>query len=92
MDGYEVARQIRQIPELAKTLLVAFSGFGQPFDIRRCREAVIDFRFVKPVDLKIIKSVFTSWGQSRKANVDRGCEQVSDGAPTEVVPGNVGRD
>jgi two-component system CheB/CheR fusion protein len=57
IDGYEVARQLRRMPELTRTLLVAITGYGQPADIQRCREAGIDLHFLKPVDPEIIKKV-----------------------------------
>src|SRR5262245_45802217 len=34
MDGYEVARQLRALPGLETTLLVAMTGFGQPNDVQ----------------------------------------------------------
>jgi CheY-like chemotaxis protein len=60
VDGYEVARQIRRMPELARTRLVAVTGYGREEDIRRCQEAGIDVHFLKPVDAEEIKKVLTS--------------------------------
>ena len=50
IDGYEVARRIRQSPLLGETLLVAVSGYGQAEDRRRSTEAGFDFHLIKPVD------------------------------------------
>jgi PAS domain S-box-containing protein len=50
MDGYEVARRLRQEPGLEKVLLVAVTGYGQEEDRRLSREAAIDHHLVKPVD------------------------------------------
>jgi two-component system, chemotaxis family, CheB/CheR fusion protein len=50
IDGYEVARQLRQLPEMAHVLLVALTGYGQEEDRRRSQEAGFDHHFVKPVD------------------------------------------
>jgi CheY-like chemotaxis protein len=58
--GYEVARQLRRIPGLARTRLIAVTGYGREEDIRRCKEAGIDVHFLKPVDPEEIKKVLTS--------------------------------
>jgi CheY-like chemotaxis protein len=50
MNGYEVAREVRQAPGLAHVTLVAFTGYGQEEDRRRVREAGFDFHLVKPVE------------------------------------------
>jgi two-component system CheB/CheR fusion protein len=50
MDGCELARRLRQLPEMAKVLLVAVSGYGREADVQRCKEAGIDRHFLKPVD------------------------------------------
>lgn len=51
MDGFAVARALRQHPETARAVLVALSGYGQPEDRRRSREAGFDAHVTKPVDL-----------------------------------------
>ncbi len=50
MNGYEVARRLR----LRKTSahLVALTGYGQPEDVQRAREAGFDAHLVKPVDIE----------------------------------------
>ena len=50
MDGFEVARRMRQIPELEETVVVALTGWGQPEDRRRTAEAGFDHHLVKPLD------------------------------------------
>lgn len=56
MDGYEVARRIRAAGGTAR--LVALTGYGQPDDIRRAKEAGFDAHLVKPVDLeKLLLSI-----------------------------------
>ena len=49
VDGYEVARQIREAHPDSTPLLVAITGFGQPEDQRRAIEAGFDLHLVKPV-------------------------------------------
>lgn len=50
MNGYEVARLIRQQPGGQGVLLVALTGWGQAEDRRRSQEAGFDQHMVKPVD------------------------------------------
>ena len=50
MDGYAVARTLRQDPTLGATYLVALTGYGQEDDCRRAREAGFDLHLTKPVD------------------------------------------
>jgi CheY-like chemotaxis protein len=57
MDGYEVARRVRQVPGLEKVLLVALTGDGQDADRRRSRDAGIDHHLVKPADMEALQAV-----------------------------------
>jgi CheY-like chemotaxis protein len=50
MDGWVVARRIREQTSWKKPLLVAVSGYGTQADQRRSQEAGIDLHFVKPVE------------------------------------------
>ncbi len=50
IDGYEVARQLRRLPGMAKALLVAITGYGQEPDVKRGKEAGFDHYFLKPID------------------------------------------
>lgn len=49
LNGYEVARKIRDAHPDDTPLLVAMTGFGQPEDERRALEAGFDVHLVKPV-------------------------------------------
>ena len=51
LDGYEVARRLREDRDPKRPLLVAVSGYGQPEDRRCAREAGFDHHLVKPVKL-----------------------------------------
>jgi signal transduction histidine kinase/ActR/RegA family two-component response regulator len=50
MDGYSVARSIRQQAWGDKPVLVALTGWGQEEDRRKSREAGFDGHLVKPAD------------------------------------------
>jgi PAS domain S-box-containing protein len=58
MDGYEVARRIRQTPDLTPVVLAALTGWGQKEDRRRTAEAGFDHHLVKPVESKALEVVF----------------------------------
>jgi CheY-like chemotaxis protein len=51
IDGCEVARRIRSMPELKGVRLVALTGYGRDEDRQRTRDAGFDHHLVKPVDL-----------------------------------------
>ena len=59
MNGYEVARQLRAMPDLEQTLLVAMTGYGQEEDRRRSVEAGFDRHLVKPVALATLQEVLS---------------------------------
>ncbi|HLK09886.1 MAG TPA: ATP-binding protein [Candidatus Binatia bacterium] len=50
LDGYQVARAVRAAPGGEGIYLVALTGYGQPEDERRAREAGFDAHLVKPPD------------------------------------------
>ena len=60
LDGYEVARQIRALPGSDSTYLIALTGYGQPDDRRRSREAGFNAHLVKPVKMDELLRVLTS--------------------------------
>ena len=59
MDGYELARRIREDRRFARTVLVAVTGYGQRRDRVQAREAGFDAHLVKPVDLRAIEEIIT---------------------------------
>jgi PAS domain S-box-containing protein len=54
MDGYELARQIRQTPEAGGIRLVAVTGYGQAAHRDQAREAGFDDHLVKPIDVAAV--------------------------------------
>ena len=49
MNGYAVARALRELPEFARVHIAAVTGWGQEEDRRRAREAGFDSHFTKPL-------------------------------------------
>jgi PAS domain S-box-containing protein len=60
LDGYEVARRLRAIPDFNATLLIALTGYGQEEDRRRSLQAGFDQHLVKPVDPAILEALLAS--------------------------------
>jgi CheY-like chemotaxis protein len=52
LNGYEVARRLRLTGIDAQ--LVALTGYGQPEDVQRAKEAGFDAHLVKPVDVESV--------------------------------------
>ncbi len=61
MDGYELARRLRQQPGLQQATFIAGTGDGQARDIAQSKQAGFDYHFVKPLDparlLKVLEQV-----------------------------------
>src|SRR6185503_16924567 len=60
MDGYEVANQVRQHPQLKDVTLIALTGWSQEEDRRRCRKAGFDHHMIKPVDFDALQALLVS--------------------------------
>lgn len=56
MDGWSVARGIRDVERLEGMRLAALTGWGQDFDLANSAEAGFDRHFVKPVDPDQLKT------------------------------------
>nr|WP_293242427.1 PAS domain-containing protein [Panacagrimonas sp.] len=52
MDGHELARRLRALPDGDRLVLVALTGWGQDEDKSQSRAAGFDHHMVKPVDLR----------------------------------------
>jgi len=57
MDGYAVARAVRQHPDLKKTQLIALSGYGRQVDREQARAAGFNRYLTKPVNYDELQCV-----------------------------------
>jgi two-component system CheB/CheR fusion protein len=57
LDGYEVSRRLRALPDTRDALIIAVSGYGQDEDRRRSAQAGFDHHFIKPVDFQTLAGV-----------------------------------
>jgi CheY-like chemotaxis protein len=56
-NGYDLARQVRQQPELDGVTLVALTGYGQDSDRQQAKEAGFDYHLVKPVSVEALENL-----------------------------------
>jgi two-component system CheB/CheR fusion protein len=54
MDGYQVAKRIREEPHGRGMLLLALTGYGSPGDADGSSEHGFDYHLVKPVDPNLL--------------------------------------
>jgi len=66
MDGFQVARQLRQMPALADILLIAMTGYASPEDLIAAKQAGFDEHLVKPVNLDTLRE----WLAGRKSSAE----------------------
>jgi PAS domain S-box-containing protein len=65
MDGYEVARRLREISNPQRVAIVALTGWAQDGDRQRVRDAGFDHHLVKPVELASLQTLLTSLAAAR---------------------------
>jgi two-component system, chemotaxis family, CheB/CheR fusion protein len=57
MSGFEVARRIREQPELRHMVLIAQTGWGREEDREQSREAGFDHHLAKPIDHQLLEKI-----------------------------------
>jgi signal transduction histidine kinase len=81
MDGYQVARRLREVAETRASCLIALTGYGQPADRERARAAGFDHHLTKPADPDALLALVDAWIESS------GAQRVPARA-TETAVGN----
>jgi CheY-like chemotaxis protein len=64
VDGYEVARRLRTLTS-GRPYLIALTGYGQPDDVKRARDAGFDAHLLKPVDPDALARVLSAVPRAR---------------------------
>jgi PAS domain S-box-containing protein len=60
LNGFEIAKRLRNQPTLRNSVLVAMTGYGAPSDLQRSFEAGFDHHLVKPADIgKVLQILAT---------------------------------
>ena len=67
MTGYDVAKRMRLIPSMQKTLLVALTGWGTQDDRQRTRDAGFDRHLTKPAELPAVEELLRTAEQAKRA-------------------------
>ena len=60
LSGLEVAKRIRQLPELKHIVLVAMTGYGQEADRQRSQEAGFNHHLVKPAHFSEVEKILAT--------------------------------
>jgi CheY-like chemotaxis protein len=60
LDGYEVARRIRERSTGVEVMLIALTGWGQEEDRRRSRDAGFDDHLIKPAEIDTLQALLLS--------------------------------
>jgi CheY-like chemotaxis protein len=60
MNGFEVARRLRTLPDGRQPLLVAMTGYGQLAERRRSRKAGFQVHLVKPIPLDRLEKMLAT--------------------------------
>ena len=61
LDGYQVARKIRQDFAKETLMLIAVTGYGGEDNHARAKGAGFDHYLVKPVNLKALQEILAGW-------------------------------
>jgi PAS domain S-box-containing protein len=67
MDGYQLARRLRALPQCADIPLLALSGYGQDHDRRMSQDAGFNQHLTKPADLTMVATLLEKYLQRRTA-------------------------
>ena len=62
MNGYEIARRARRVPELRGVRLIALTGYGQVHDRVISRTSGFDHHLVKPADIPRLMDLLAGIG------------------------------
>jgi PAS domain S-box-containing protein len=60
VTGYDVAKQLREVPEGRSVVLAAMTGYGQDEDRARARAAGFDHHLTKPVDFATLAQILAA--------------------------------
>jgi CheY-like chemotaxis protein len=60
MSGLDVARAMRADPGLAPVTLVALTGYAQPEDVARAKDAGFDRHLAKPLELDVLRQLIAA--------------------------------
>ncbi|HZQ71727.1 MAG TPA: response regulator, partial [Burkholderiales bacterium] len=65
MDGYQVARRLREAPQSDEAMYIALTGYGQKEDMAQAAAAGFHHHFVKPTDPRAIQQAIAQFFEER---------------------------
>ncbi|HEX8108556.1 MAG TPA: response regulator, partial [Kofleriaceae bacterium] len=71
MDGYELARRLRELPAWRHVRLLALTGYGQSTDRARSVDVGFDHHLVKPIDLATLERYLPPAGPGARPGLSR---------------------
>ncbi|MEO5617902.1 MAG: response regulator [Candidatus Eisenbacteria bacterium] len=83
LDGYAVARRLRGMRSMDRTVLVAMTGYGLERDQRRSREAGFDHHMIKPLDVAVLRQVLVSCPGAEDSAHQPGPSGTDNGAASD---------
>jgi len=67
LDGYAVARGLRELPQTQNALLIALTGYGQKGDQAQAQQAGFDRHLIKPADPRALADAIAQWRAGKAA-------------------------
>jgi CheY-like chemotaxis protein len=67
VNGYELARQLREQAQFQNVTLIAQTGWGRDEDRNQARAAGFDYHLVKPIDHQRLAEILTNPGARRES-------------------------
>jgi PAS domain S-box-containing protein len=65
MNGYDVAKRLRQEPDLQDIVLIAVTGYGQASDRQHSQAAGFDHHLVKPADITQVEQILATVSEDK---------------------------
>jgi CheY-like chemotaxis protein/nitrogen-specific signal transduction histidine kinase len=88
IDGYEVAKRLRELPATRHAVLIALTGHGQPRDFESSTAAGFDYHQIKPIDFGVLSALLEQSSLSSKAEDYCGDDPSNEGCEkTECLDG-----
>ncbi len=60
LDGYEVAKRLRALPETRNAILIALTGYGQTEDREFSKSAGFNHHLLKPLNFEELSTLLTT--------------------------------
>jgi len=57
LNGFHVAKQLRERDDTQLACLIAISGYGQAADVESAKNAGFDYHLIKPVSVHVVDSI-----------------------------------